>query len=72
MISALPMTADSGTPPATLLATVMRSGSTPECSMANMRPVRAEAGLDLVGDQHDAVVVAQRCAACAATPAGAT
>ena len=40
MMSALPVTAESGTPPATLLAMVMRSGSTPECSMANMRPVR--------------------------------
>jgi len=40
MISALPMTPDSGTPPATLLAMVIRSGSTPLCSMANMRPVR--------------------------------
>ncbi len=42
MISALPITADSGTPPAMLLATVMRSGSTPECSIANILPVRAK------------------------------
>jgi len=40
MISALPVTAESGTPPATLLAMVIRSGSTPACSIANMRPVR--------------------------------
>jgi hypothetical protein len=42
MISALPITADSGTPPAMLFATVMRSGSTPECSIANVLPVRAK------------------------------
>jgi hypothetical protein len=41
MISALPTTADSGKPPAMLLAIVIRSGSTPACSNANMRPVRA-------------------------------
>ena len=42
MISALPITADSGTPPAMLLATVMRSGSTPACSIAKFFPVRAK------------------------------
>ena len=71
MMSALPITADSGTPPATLLAMVMRSGSTPEYSTANMRPVRREARLDLIDDQHDAVLVAQRCAACRSSSAGA-
>ena len=42
MISALPITADSGTPPAMLLATVMRSGSMPEYSVAKVLPVRAK------------------------------
>ena len=37
---------------------VTRSGSTPECSMANSLPVRAKPDLHLVGDQQDAVLVA--------------
>ena len=37
---------------------VMRSGSTPECSIANILPGAPEAGLDLVDDQQDAVLVA--------------
>src|ERR1700694_5388683 len=40
MISASPVTADSGTPPAMLLAIVMISGTTPACSIANIFPVR--------------------------------
>ena len=40
MISALPITPDSGSPAAIDLATVIRSGSTAKCSIANMRPVR--------------------------------
>ncbi len=40
MISALPVTADSGTPPASDLAMVIRSGTTPKCSIANSLPVR--------------------------------
>ena len=40
MISALPVTADSGTPAARLLAMVIRSGTTPKCSIANILPVR--------------------------------
>ena len=40
MISALPISAESGTPPAMLLATVIRSGSTPAYSIANILPVR--------------------------------
>ena len=42
MIAALPMTPDSGKPPASDLATVIRSGSTPETSMPNILPVRAK------------------------------
>jgi hypothetical protein len=42
------------------LATHTRSGSTPDCSIANEeRAGTTEARLDLVGDQHDAVLVAQ-------------
>ena len=59
MMSALPMTPDRGMPPETLLAMVMRSGSTPEYSTANIRPVRAEPGLDLIDNQQYAVLVAQ-------------
>ena len=40
MIFALPITPEIGTPPAIDLATVIRSGSTPKCSTANIRPVR--------------------------------
>jgi len=40
MISARPTTAESGNPAARLFAIVMMSGSTPECSMANIFPVR--------------------------------
>ena len=71
MMSALPMTADSGTPPATLLAIVMRSGSTPAVLDREHAAGAAEAGLDLIGDQHDAVLVAQGCASCRRSSAGA-
>ncbi len=37
---------------------VMMSGSTPACSIANMLPGAGKAALDLVGHQHDAVLVA--------------
>ena len=40
MISALPSTPESGRPAAIDFATVIRSGSTPKCSIANIRPVR--------------------------------
>ncbi len=40
MISALPITAESGSPPAIDFAIVIRSGSTPWCSMPHMLPVR--------------------------------
>ena len=59
MISARPMTPESGSPAAIDLAIVIRSGSTPKCSMANVLPGAAEAGLHLVGDQDDAVLVAE-------------
>ena len=45
-----------GKPDAMPFAITMMSGSTPECSTANMRPVRGEAGLHLVGDEQDAVL----------------
>jgi hypothetical protein len=60
MMSALPMTADKGTPPAMLLATVMRSGSTPECSIGKQLARAREAGLNFVGDEQDAVPVTER------------
>ena len=40
MISARPITPESGIPPAIDFATTTRSGSTSKCSIANMRPVR--------------------------------
>ena len=40
MISARPVTADSGRPPAMPLAMTIRSGTTDSCSLANMSPVR--------------------------------
>ena len=42
MISARPVTAASGRPPAMPLAVVIRSGTTPSCSQANIAPVRAK------------------------------
>ena len=53
MISARPVTAASGSPPAMPLAVVIRSGTMPSCSQANHVAGAAEAGLDLVGDEHD-------------------
>ena len=58
MISALPTTAESGSPPAIDLATVIRSGSTPWCSIAHIFPGAPEAGLHLVDDEDDPVLVA--------------
>ena len=42
MISARPVTADNGNPPAMPLAMTMRSGTTSKCSLANIAPVRAK------------------------------
>src|ERR1039457_1331710 len=42
MISALPVTAASGSPPPRLLAVTIRSGSMSSCSIANILPVRAK------------------------------
>ena len=42
MISARPVTAASGSPPAIPLAVVMRSGTIPNRSLANIAPVRAK------------------------------
>jgi len=71
MMSALPITAESGTPPDTLLAIVMRSGSTAEYSTGK-HPARAcQTRLNLIDDE--AVFRAGRTsrAAFAATPTGA-
>jgi len=57
MIVARPVTPESGKPPPKPLAVVMTSGTTPECSMENILPVRAMAALHLVGDHHDAVLI---------------
>ena len=40
MSSARPVTAESGMPPPNALAVVIRSGTTPSCSQANIAPVR--------------------------------
>ena len=37
----------------------MRSGSMPACSIANILPGARKPGLDLVDDEHDAVLVAE-------------
>ena len=58
MISARPSTPESGRPAATDLAITIRSGSIPNCSMANVVPVR-RSGLHLVGDEDDALLVTQ-------------
>ena len=42
MISALPVTAAKGMPPAMPLAAVIRSGTMPKRSLANISPVRAK------------------------------
>ena len=42
-----------------LLATVIRSGSTPACSKREHAAGARKARLDLIGDQHDAVRIAQ-------------
>src|SRR4051794_9600323 len=42
MMSARPVTALSGSPPAMPLAETIRSGTTPSCSMAYIAPVRAK------------------------------
>ena len=53
------MMAPSGMPLAMPLARQMMSGSTSQCSTANSLPVRPMPRLHLVGDQQDAVPVAQ-------------
>ncbi len=60
MIAALPITADSGRPPAMLFATVIRSGSTPAVFDREHPAGTAEAGLDFIGDEQDAVLLAAR------------
>ena len=55
MISARPVTAASGRPPAMPLAVVMRSGTMPKQLAREHRAGAGEAGLDLVGDEDDIV-----------------
>ena len=47
---------ESGSPDAMPLAMTMMSGSTSQCWTANSSPGPPEAGLDLVGDEQDAVL----------------
>ena len=72
MISARPSTPESGRPFAIDLATQIRSGSTPECSIAEEPPGAAEARLHLVGDEDDAVAVAEPAQRRATNSGGAT
>ena len=58
MISALPITPESGRPAAIDFATVIRSGSTLVVLDREHLSGAAEAGLHLVDDEDDAVVVA--------------
>ena len=46
-------------PPPSALPRTYTSGCTPSCSHANVRPVRPEPGLDLVGDQQHAALGAE-------------
>ena len=55
IISARPVTAESGRPPAMPLAVTMRSGTTPSWSQANMSPVRAKPVCTSSATKHDAV-----------------
>ena len=64
MIAARPITPDSGKPPARLLATQIRSGCTAIVLHGEHLAGTAETGLDLVGDQHDAVLVADAAQPC--------
>ena len=59
MNASRPTTADTASPPPIPLPTVIRSGTTPQCSAAQVRPVRPKPALDLVEDEDDAVAVAQ-------------
>ena len=63
--------AESGRPLAIALATHTTSGTIPACSNAHISPGPAVARLDLVGDEQDAVLVAERAQRRAGTTAGA-
>ena len=60
MISARPITPESGRPAAIDFATVIRSGSTREVLHREHAAGASEAGLHLVRDEDDAVPVAER------------
>ena len=71
MIAARPITPESGRPPAIDFATIIRSGSTSKCSIANIRAGSPEARLHLVGHEDDPVLVADPAQARRRTPAAA-
>ena len=60
MISARPITPESGRPAAIDFATVEQIGLDAEVLHREHAPGAAEAGLHLVCDEHDAVAVAER------------
>ena len=59
MMLARPVTPESGKPPPKPLATVIRSGTTPGMLDREHLPGARNAALHFVGNQHDAVLVAQ-------------
>ena len=59
MSSARPVTAESGSPPPRAFAVVMRSGDDSLVLAGEHRAGAAEAGLDLVGDEDDAVLACE-------------
>ena len=58
MMSARPVTPPIGRPPPRPLAVVTRSGTTPKCSQENNFAGPCHAGLHLVGDEDDPVLLA--------------
>ena len=59
MNAARPTTADTASPPPMPLPTVIRSGTTPQCSAAHVRPVRPKPHWISSKMRTDAVAVAQ-------------
>ncbi len=59
MMSARPVTAASGKPPARPLAVVIRSGIESFVLTGEPRSGAGDPGLDLVGDQQDAAIAAE-------------
>jgi hypothetical protein len=71
MISARPVTPASGMPPAIPFAVVMRSGTTPSWSQANMSPVRAKP-LWISSATNRTPVAEHHCASAARNPGAGT